>query len=50
MQACIEKIFLKIQKNPPVDMLIQELAMCTESFTEILLRVKEKFDSPDYAI
>ena len=31
-------------------MLIQVLGMCTESFTEIVLRVREKSDSLDYAI
>ena len=30
-------------------MLIQALGMCTESFTEIVQRVKEKSDSLDYA-
>ena len=34
-----------MQKNPSVALQIQVLAMCTESFTVIVERVKEKSDS-----
>ena len=46
----MKNYFAKIQKNPLMAAQIQVIAMCTESFTKIVWRVKEKKGSLDYAI